>query len=42
MKMLLDFREKVGTEDILKPTTGNETLREINNGNVVGVINFAT
>jgi hypothetical protein len=43
MKMLLeDFNNKVGREDISKPTIGNESLHEISNDNGVGVVNFAT
>jgi endonuclease/exonuclease/phosphatase family metal-dependent hydrolase len=43
MKILLgDFSAKVGTEDIFKPTIGNESLHEINNDNGVWLVNFAT
>jgi hypothetical protein len=36
MKILLaDFSAKVGTEDILKPAIGNESLHEISNDNGV-------
>jgi exonuclease III len=43
MKILLgDLNAKVGREDIFKPTTGNESLHEISNDNVVRVVNFAT
>jgi hypothetical protein len=43
MKMLLeDFHTKVGRQDIIKPTIGNESLHEIANDNVVRVVNFAT
>jgi hypothetical protein len=43
MKILLgDFNIKVGKEDIFKPTTGNESLNEINIDNGVRVVNFAT
>jgi hypothetical protein len=43
MKILLgDLNAKVGTEDIFKPTIGNESLLEISNDNGVGVVNFAT
>jgi hypothetical protein len=43
MKILLgDFNAKVGREDILKPTIGNESLHEISNNNGVRVVNFAT
>jgi hypothetical protein len=37
-----DFNAKVGREDILKPTIGNESLHEFSNDNGVGVIDFAT
>jgi hypothetical protein len=43
MKILLgDFNAKVGREDDLKPTTGNESSHEISNDNGVRVVNFAT
>jgi hypothetical protein len=43
MKTLLgDLNVKVGREDIFKSTTANESLHEINNGNGVRLINFAT
>jgi hypothetical protein len=43
MKIMLgDFNAKVGREDIFRPTTGNESLHEINNDNGVTVVNFAT
>jgi hypothetical protein len=43
MKILLgDFNEKVGREDIFKPTIGNESLHETSNDNGVRVVNFAT
>jgi hypothetical protein len=43
MKILLgDFNEKVGREDILKPTIGNGSSHEISNDNGVRVVNFAT
>jgi hypothetical protein len=43
MKILLgDFNDKVGREDIFKPTIGNESLHEISNGNGVRLVNFAT
>jgi hypothetical protein len=36
LKILLgDFNAKVGTEDIFKPTIGNESLYEISNNNGV-------
>jgi hypothetical protein len=41
MKILLgDFSTKLCREDIFKPTVGNESLHEIDNG--VRVVNFAT
>jgi hypothetical protein len=40
--LLRDFNAKVGTEDIFKPTIGNESLHEISNDNGVGVVNSAT
>jgi hypothetical protein len=43
MKILLgDFNDKVGREDILKSTIGNENLLEISNDNGVRLVNFAT
>jgi hypothetical protein len=43
MKILLgDFNEKVGREDISKPTIGNESSHESSNDNGVRVVNFAT
>jgi hypothetical protein len=42
LKILLgEFSAKVGTEDIFKPTTRNESLQEISNDSGVRVINFA-
>jgi exonuclease III len=42
-KILLgDLNAKVGREDSLKPTIGNESLHEISNDNGVRVVNFAT
>jgi hypothetical protein len=42
MKILLgDFNARVGREDIIKPTTGNESLHEIINDIGVRVVNFA-
>jgi hypothetical protein len=42
-KILLgDFNAKVGRQDIIKPTIGNESLHEISNDNGVRVVNFAT
>jgi hypothetical protein len=40
--MLGHFNIKVGREDVLKLTTGNECLHEISKDNGVGVVNFAT
>jgi len=34
----LDFKAKVGREDMFKLTIGNESLREISNDNRVGVL----
>jgi hypothetical protein len=43
MKIMLgDFNDKVGREDLFKPTIGNESLHAINNDNGVRVVNFAT
>jgi hypothetical protein len=42
MKTPLDFTAKVGREDILKPTVGNESLHKITNGNGPTVVNFTT
>jgi hypothetical protein len=43
IKILLgDFNAKVGREDILKSTIGNESLHEISNDNGVRVANLAT
>jgi hypothetical protein len=42
MKILLrDFNAKVGSKDIFKPITGNESLHEISNDNGI-LVNFAT
>jgi hypothetical protein len=42
MKILLgDFNAIVGKGDIFKPTTGNESLHEIDNDNGVRLANFA-
>jgi hypothetical protein len=37
-----DFNDKVGGEDIFKPTVGNESVQEISNNNGVRILNFAT
>jgi len=43
MKILLgDFNTKVGRENILKPTIGNESLHQDNNDNGVRIVNFAS
>jgi len=43
MKILLgDFDAKLVREDILNPTTGNESLHQDSNDNGVRIINFAT
>jgi hypothetical protein len=43
MEILLgDFIAKVGSEDIFKPTTGNESLHEIINDNLVRIVNVIT
>jgi hypothetical protein len=43
MKIIMgDFNEKVGRENIFKPTIGNERLHENSNDNGVRVVNFAT
>jgi hypothetical protein len=43
MKILLgDFNAKVGRENILKPTVGNESLRQDSYDNDVRIVNFAT
>jgi hypothetical protein len=43
MNILLgDFKAKVGSEDIFKPTIGNESSHEISNDNGVREVNFVT
>jgi hypothetical protein len=43
MKILMeDFNAKVGSDDIFKPVTGNESLHEASNNNAVRAANFAT
>ena len=43
MKILLGaFNAKVGRENIFKPTTGKESLRQDSNDNGVRLVNFAT
>jgi len=40
--MLRDFNAKLGTENIFKPMTGNESLQQDNNDNGVRIVNYAT
>jgi len=43
MKMLLgNFNAKVGSENILKPTIGQESLHQDSNDKRVRIVNFAT
>jgi hypothetical protein len=43
MKIMLgDGNEKLGREDIFRPTIGNERLYQDNSNNDVGIVNFAT
>jgi hypothetical protein len=42
MKVHRDFTAKVGREDILKLTIGNESLHAISNDNRVRLVNFGT
>jgi hypothetical protein len=43
MSILLgDFSAKVGSEEVFKPTIGNESLHEISNHNGVRLVNFVT
>jgi len=43
MKILLgDFKEKVGRENIFKPTIRNESLYQDSNDNGARIVNFAT
>jgi hypothetical protein len=43
VKILLgDFNAKVGRENILKPTIGNESLHQDSNGDDVRIVKFAT
>jgi hypothetical protein len=42
MKILLgDFNEKLGREDIFKPTIGYESLHQDSKDNGVRIVNFA-
>jgi hypothetical protein len=40
--LLRDFNANTGREDILKLSTGNESLHKINNTLELRVVNFAT
>jgi len=40
--LLGDFNSKLGREDILKLTTGNDSLYQDSNDNGVSIVNFAT
>jgi len=40
--MLGDFNAKLGTENIFKPKTRNESLHQDNNDNSVRIVNYAT
>jgi hypothetical protein len=43
MKLLLeDFNAKLGRKGILKPTIGNDILRQDSNDNGVRIVNFPT
>jgi hypothetical protein len=43
MKILLEnFNEKVGRENILNPTIGDDSLHQNTNDNGVRIVNFAT
>ena len=43
MKVILgDFNEKVGRENIFKPTIGNESIHPDSNDNGVIIVTFAT
>jgi hypothetical protein len=43
MQILLgEFNDKVGREDIFKPTIGNEISHKVSNDNGVREVNFAT
>jgi hypothetical protein len=42
MKIMLDFNAKMGREDILKPTFGNERLHQDRSDNGVRIVNFVT
>jgi len=38
--LLQDFNAKLGTDDIFKPTVGNESVLQDGNNNGVGIVNF--
>jgi len=40
--LLGDYNAKLGTEDIFKPTIGNESPHQDSNDNGVTIVNFAT
>jgi hypothetical protein len=40
--LLGNFDAKVGREDVFTPSTGNESLHEINNDNGIRIVNFVT
>ena len=43
MKIILgDFKAKVGSEKIIKPTVGNESLHQYSNDHGVRIVNFVT
>jgi len=43
MKILLrELMQKVGRENIFKPTIGNDSLHQVSNDNGVRIVNFAT
>lgn len=43
MNILLEgFNAEVGREDVMKQTTGSESLHEIHNVNGIRVVNYAT
>ena len=42
MKILLDFRAKLGRVDIFKPTVGNESLHQDSKDNYVRIVKFST
>jgi len=40
--LLGDFNSKLGREDILKLTIGNDSLHQASNDNDVSIVNYAT